>query len=1741
MFKKNVHNRWLRSVFHLSRKSVSLFFLFLSILGASSFVFFSSSKAAIGNISGTVVDSYGSATGLADKTVSLLVNESFVTSVETDENGEFTFAEVLFTNNDLLTLYIDDEDEKAVTIFKLGSEVVDGNHELDLAAGTVWFTGQDESAILSYADLSAAGYSDSDITDLVVAGDDEPDGEQILVASDFVLTGELNADTLVFVGEGDQKFHNEQTLATAATFVVRSTGATFSLIGTADLPNATLLWNTDAEFVHTGSIQLAKLELVSGTFTAPGDGATVTLQEMVVNGGANFVHNSAPIIFAGANLSLLGDGLEEIAFQNLSVVGSEESSFTVESGLDIQVSGQLSLRGEDASNRLAVQPSDGGSFRFVLADSATVGSLEYLRIEGSEVEVDEENASIELPLDPTGSLNGGQNSGWFGVTVSLLSDGAEPETAAIFQLETTAINDSGSPFTVNFLLNNGTATAGLDFSDETTTGEIQHGNSTGEIWIEILDDAIAEGTENFSLELVSADSLVVDTPSVEADIIDDDTIGVLITPTSVTSTEGGATGSYDVELESQPLGNVVITATPDSNSSLSSTTLTFTTENWNQAQTVTVTAVDDSRVEDEHTSTITHAINTSLTQDEFYDALSGLSSVTNTITDNDSPGFSLSDDALTIAENAGSDEFTVVLTKAPLSNVVFSVASSNTNEATVSPTTLTFTTENWNEAQTVVVTGVDDAVVRNDSAVITISVHESSNALWTGLSAQTVDVTLTDNDSAGVQISPTALSTSEAGDSDMYSITLSSEPTGAVVISISTDTDQNTLSKLSVEFTPQDWDEPQTIEVSAVNDDIVEGEHSVTIYHEIDTNNTEDVVYDTLENLASVTNTITDNDTGSIVLSTDSVTISEASGTTQVSVSLSAQPVGSVTLSVDSADTNEATVSPSTLTFTTENWDDTQDITITGVNDDVDRDDSTSIVVAVVNDSSHASWSDLSESISVILTDDDTAGVTVNPTSISTSEGSGATQYSVRLNTQPLGDVTITVNPDDESQVSPASLTFTSENWDDPQNFSATAINDVVVEGEHSSTITHSATSELDGKYDGMSIASVTNTITDNDEAGFSLSTTSLSIEEGSSDTFTVTLNAEPLTAVTLYIASSDTNEATVSPSSVELNSTNWQTGVSVTVNSVEDSHIREDSATITVSVSEDNEEPWDSLEDQTVSVEFQENDTAGVTISPTTISTTEGGATATYSVVLISQPSGNVVITLSPDSQSSTNKESLTFTTGNWGTPQEVTVTAVDDAQSEGTHVSTILHTINTTLTADSNYDNLDELLSVTNTITDNDTPGFSVDPSSLNIQEGTSDFFAVVLDAQPLGNVVIDISSSNTSVATVSKSSLVFTSENWNQAQQVTVNAVNNSVIGNGSATLTLTLDSEASHDTWEDVEDKTISVNVTDDDEVGVMLNPSSVEIPEGESRTVEISLSSQPQNSTTVSFVLTPSSDELDLGNGVGEAVEMLFTDEDWNTSQTLTIATTDNDIRDGNRDASVSVTINQEATTDSNYSDWDLAEELNVTIVDDERDPEPQESKSKKSRSTSSKEGDRCSVQPPTSAPELFQISVTNTTAELAFVPSENATHYAVRYSTSAEGEEYATLFEHRDNSGVVLTSIHDLTPGTTYYFTVRGLNDCAPGEWSAQLSATTTRTASAQDTFYAGGEISNPSASVNIPSIQRATPLPQAEQNAEEREDTESNGEPGAPSNEADTSTETPVQPTSFLQRLWNGIQNLFR
>ena len=107
---------------------------------------------------------------------------------------------------------------------------------------------------------------------------------------------------------------------------------------------------------------------------------------------------------------------------------------------------------------------------------------------------------------------------------------------------------------------------------------------------------------------------------------------------------------------------------------------------------------------------------------------------------------------------------------------------------------------------------------------------------------------------------------------------------------------------------------------------------------------------------------------------------------------------------------------------------------------------------------------------------------------------------------------------------------------------------------------------------------------------------------------------------------------------------------------------------------------------------------TPGVTVSPTSLTVAEGDE-ATYTVVLDSQPAGNVTVTpASGEVDAATVSGAVTFTTGNWNAAQTVTVTGVEDDNADASDESvTVTHAV-------SGYGSVTTAASVAVTVDDND-----------------------------------------------------------------------------------------------------------------------------------------------------------------------------------------------------------------------------------------------------------------------------------------------------------------------------------------------------------------------------------------------------------------------------------------------------
>ena len=175
-------------------------------------------------------------------------------------------------------------------------------------------------------------------------------------------------------------------------------------------------------------------------------------------------------------------------------------------------------------------------------------------------------------------------------------------------------------------------------------------------------------------------------------------------------------------------------------------------------------------------------------------------------------------------------------------------------------------------------------------------------------------------------------------------------------------------------------------------------------------------------------------------LSFEPASVTVAEGRTKTyTVGLAMQPSDTVTVAVTSDDTGAVEVSPASLTFTTANWNSRQTVTVAGVDDD----DALDEITGVMHVASGGGYDDVSRTLQVTVADDDEVDLSFSTQQVTVPEGDTAT-YTVGLTAQPPDTVTVELESEDTGavQVSPALLTFTTANWNDPLTVTVTGVVD---------------------------------------------------------------------------------------------------------------------------------------------------------------------------------------------------------------------------------------------------------------------------------------------------------------------------------------------------------------------------------------------------------------------------------------------------------------------------------------------------------------------------------------------------------------------------------------------------------------------------------------------------------------------------------------------------------------------------
>ncbi len=422
-------------------------------------------------------------------------------------------------------------------------------------------------------------------------------------------------------------------------------------------------------------------------------------------------------------------------------------------------------------------------------------------------------------------------------------------------------------------------------------------------------------TDDTAEVLLSAPSLTPVTVAVT--VVDDDTLNLALTPSSLSLTEGAA-GAFEVRLTQQPSGTVVVSlSVSDPNViSLDAASLSFDAGNWDLPRSVSVTALQDADAHDESAAVTVSA--------------AGLvpRAVTVAVHDDDQQALVL-DSGSVLLDEGTSGQVTVRLAADPEASVTVSIANSDAGALTVGAASLTFTSADYAQPKTVSLLALADADTRDENVTVTFSSAVAAS--------QILAVAIHDDDVQSIVLSSTSLSVAEGG-SGSVGVSLAFDPvTPLTVTAASSDGAAATAAPTSLTFTSANYAQAQSLTIAGIQDSDTRDE-SVTI----------DLVGSGTPG-ASIAVSVQDDDTQSLVLSTHAIALGEG-GSKTFTVRLAFDPVTPVSVTLVSSDAGAAAVLPGSITFDSSNWAVARTLTVSAPQDVDVADESVTIAITGVGD-----------------------------------------------------------------------------------------------------------------------------------------------------------------------------------------------------------------------------------------------------------------------------------------------------------------------------------------------------------------------------------------------------------------------------------------------------------------------------------------------------------------------------------------------------------------------------------------------------------------------------------------------------------------------------------------------------------------------------------------------------------------------------------------------------------------------
>ncbi|NBC32834.1 MAG: hypothetical protein GVY13_09195 [Alphaproteobacteria bacterium] len=127
--------------------------------------------------------------------------------------------------------------------------------------------------------------------------------------------------------------------------------------------------------------------------------------------------------------------------------------------------------------------------------------------------------------------------------------------------------------------------------------------------------------------------------------------------------------------------------------------------------------------------------------------------------------------------------------------------------------------------------GLEPGTTAFDNAVLDFGVTQDNSFFSGALGAPTPAIAASFTSLGGIDVFPTdGLATSEAGGTDTFDVVLTRQPSDDVTITVaSDDTSEGTASPNTLVFTPNNFDTPQTVTVTGVDDTIPDGDQQYAV------------------------------------------------------------------------------------------------------------------------------------------------------------------------------------------------------------------------------------------------------------------------------------------------------------------------------------------------------------------------------------------------------------------------------------------------------------------------------------------------------------------------------------------------------------------------------------------------------------------------------------------------------------------------------------------------------------------------------------------------------------------------------------------------------------------------------------------------------------------------------------------------------------------------------------------------